>query len=228
MPPGRANAFLEFFRRSLPALAAATPDGELLARFATTGDADSFHALVQRHGPMVYGVARRLVGDAQRAEDVFQATFLVLSRKAGSLRRESALAAWLYRVVLRVANKAREQRPLPAITPPVAPDAADDAERREIIRLVDDAVARLPDKLRRAVVLCYFAGHTAEEAAQMLGCPRGTVLWRLSAARDRLRADLARRGLAVSIVTLTAVLAADCAPAAAPLSLVNLTVGVAT
>ncbi|HEY1187377.1 MAG TPA: sigma-70 family RNA polymerase sigma factor [Gemmata sp.] len=177
------------------------PDAELLRRFARERDEAAFELLVWRHGPMVLDLCRRAVRDEQRAEDAFQAVFLVLARKAGGVRGN--LGGWLFRVARRVAHRAATRHT--ATAPPLetaAPALPDPVERAELYALLDDAIARLPERLRKPVVLCYLGGHSTEDAARELGCPRGTVLSRLATARKCLAKRLARRG-----VTLPTVLA---------------------
>ena len=170
-----------------------SPDPDLLARFAADRDPAAFEVLVWRHGRMVYATCRRALADHHAAEDAFQATFLILARKAGGVR--GSVPAWLHRVARRVAARAAKQTrpmsrlaadpPAPAVPPP------DFALRA----LLDEEIDRLPDRLRRPVVLCYLDGRTTDEAAGLLGVPRGTVLSRLSAARATLTARLTRRGV---------------------------------
>jgi RNA polymerase sigma factor (sigma-70 family) len=184
-------------------------DAELLERFVRCRDEGAFAALVTRHGPMVLGVCRRALTDVHDAEDAFQATFLVLVRKAGAIGYRELLAPWLYGVARRTAAKARGRtarrrlREGPIVDLPVAaseePDAAD-------LRRV---LSRLPEKYRAPFVLCYLEGKSNEEAARALGCPRGTVQSRLAWARQRLRGRLTRRGLALSSGLLASALAAD-------------------
>jgi RNA polymerase sigma factor (sigma-70 family) len=200
--------------------AAGMTDGQLLARFVARGAGDeaaevAFSALVRRHGPMVWGVCRRLLGDRHAAEDAFQATFLVLARRAGSVRRPDRLGPWLYGVAIRTVREAtardRRRRRQEALALARAVEAAGSAGRdggdddpgfaaagREAAATVHEEVARLPRRDREAVVLCDLQGLTREEAARRLGCPPGTVGARLSRARVRLRDRLARRGLAPS------------------------------
>ncbi|MCI0462615.1 MAG: sigma-70 family RNA polymerase sigma factor [Gemmataceae bacterium] len=176
-------------------------DSELLERFAVARDEGAFELLVWRHGGMVLGVCRRVVRDSHAAEDAFQATFLALARQAAAIGKGQALAAWLYRVAYRIALRARaaaaqraqheRQRPPPA---PEAP--TDSTERADLRAVLDEELARLAERYRAPVVLCYLEGKTTQEAARQLGCPRGTVLSRLAQARQRLRGRLARRGLA--------------------------------
>jgi RNA polymerase sigma factor (sigma-70 family) len=176
-------------------------DERLLARFAKNGDPSAFELLVWRHGAMVMGVCRRVLGDHHLAEDAFQATFLALARKPRAVRTGAALAGWLHRVARRIAVRAkadshkRAERDRRVARPELI--APPDVLSAEAQSLIDEEIDRLPEWQRRAVVLCYLDGHTAEQAAQMLGCPRGTVLSRLAAARARLRGRLTRRGLAI-------------------------------
>jgi RNA polymerase sigma factor (sigma-70 family) len=187
-------------------------DVSLLDRFVRDGDADAFTALVARHGPMVLNVARRVLGDAHAAQDVMQAAFLVLARKAASLRRPAALAAWLYGVAYRTARRARrslarqaaqalpegELAPLDPACDPLA-----QVSGRELLRILEEEVQRLPEAYRLPVVLVCLEGLGREEAAQRLGCTVGAVKGRLERGRQRLHERLAKRGL-----TLPAALAA--------------------
>jgi RNA polymerase sigma factor (sigma-70 family) len=185
-------------------------DAELLASFTSNADEATFTTLVRRHGRMVLGVCRRILDNAQDAEDAFQATFLILARKAGTVRQRQSLASWLHGVARRVALKAHRQtmrrrtherqatqaagaRPEPSVT----------AASRELQTALDEALASLPEKYRIALILCYFEGRTVEEAAREIGCPRGTVASRLAQGRQLLRDCLARRGLALSTAALT-------------------------
>jgi RNA polymerase sigma factor (sigma-70 family) len=194
------------------------PDRQLLERFASARDEAAFAALVRRHGPMVLGVCRRLLPDAHEAEDAFQATFLVLVHKAGSLGRPEQLGPWLHGVAARTAARARQAaRRRAREREPAAPPDGDPAAEvmgRELRQVLDEELGRLAPKYRAPLVLCYLEGKTTEEAAGLLGCPRGTVLSRLARGRDRLRARLVRRGVALSLGTLTVVLAEKAAPAA--------------
>ena len=177
------------------------PDAELLRRFSRDRDEAAFELLVWRHGAMVLGLCRRAVRDEQLAEDAFQAVFLVLARKAGAVRGN--LGGWLFKVARRVSLRAAARQPvtLPAIE--TTTEHPDSAERNELSALLDAEIARLPERLRRPVVLCYLGGQSTEDAARELGCPRGTVLSRLAAARKRLSDRLTRRGCALP-ATLTA------------------------
>jgi RNA polymerase sigma factor (sigma-70 family) len=179
-------------------------DAELLDRFVTGQDEAAFEVLVWRHGGMVLGVCRRLLGREQDAEDAFQATFLVLVKKAGSIRRREALAGWLYRVACRAARAARQagaarHEPLTEPLLDTLAAEADDPTDDDLQRFLDDEVNRLPEHYRVPFVLCCLEGKTIDEAAAELGCPRGTVGSAVSRAKDALRARLARRGVAFAL-----------------------------
>jgi RNA polymerase sigma factor (sigma-70 family) len=193
-------------------------DRDLLERFLGQRDAAAFAALVRRHGPMVYGVCRRVLGNAHDAEDACQATFLVLVRKGRSVVRQEALGSFLYGVAYRVALKARadavrRRRHERRAAHRAEERAADEDIHDDLRPILDEEVNRLPDKYRRPIVLCYFEGKTYQEAARVLGWPAGTASTRLARARELLRGRLARRGLALSAVALAARLAEGTAPA---------------
>src|SRR5262249_48853590 len=150
-------------------------------------------------GPLVWSACRRLLDQDHDAEDVFQATFLVLARRAGSIRKRDALASWLYGVACRLARRfqaeeasrrSHEQRTLPA----AMPDPAWEAARRESARLVVDEAHLLPEKYRGPVVLCYLAGRTHEQAAQECGCGVSTLKTRLRRGLQMLAKRLSHRG----------------------------------
>ena len=185
------------------------PDADLLGRYLADRDEAAFAALVARHGPMVLRACRAVLADPDDAADAFQATFLVLARRAGSIRRRDSAASWLHGVARRVAARARARRTRrrllerqaarPVAAPadgPVDGDGHDHADRADL-RALDAEIARLPAALREAVVLCHLEGLTYEAAAGQLGVPEATVRGRLARGRDRLRARLARRGLVV-------------------------------
>ena len=184
-------------RQCEAALSEIVGDRELLDRFVATRDEAAFELLIWRHGAMVLGVCRRAIRDHQLAEDAFQAVFIVLARKARSIRGGN-VAGWLFRVARRVAARAVRRRSALELPPNLTSKPADAAlEQQELTEVLDAEVVRLPDRLRRAVILCYLGGQTAEDAARELGCPRGTVLSRLATARKRLAMRLTRRGLAL-------------------------------
>ena len=179
--------------------------GELLERFASERDPAAFEALVGRHGPMVLGTCRRMLADPHDVDDAFQATFLVLARKAGSIRDADRLGPWLHGVARRVAARSRasssRRRSLERTggDEPTA-EVSDPLEGSEVRAAIDEELARLPEKYRAPLVLCYLEGLTHDEAAEHLRWPVGTVRSRLAGGRDRLRARLTRRGLAPSAV----------------------------
>jgi RNA polymerase sigma factor (sigma-70 family) len=178
-------------------------EGQLVARFVTERDELAFEAIVTRHGPMVLGVCRRLLHDPQDVEDAFQATFLVLVKKAGSLRDRELLAKWLHGVAVRVASRARRDRSRRLkrersgtfVAAFARPDDGG-GEHDALLERLDLEVARLPDRFRAPVVLCYLQGLTHDQAAVRVGCPVGTIRSRLARARELLRARLRRLGMA--------------------------------
>ncbi len=203
-------------------------DRQLLERYAADGRGPAgeaaFAALVARHGPMVLGVCRQLLGDHHHAEDAFQAVFLVLSQKARSIRDPDLLGNWLYGVALRTARCAKQQiarrrrreegdaMSSPGLGSRIAAEAtASPADRQAIDReqaeAIHGAIERLPQIFRSAVVLCYFEGLTLEEAAKRLRCPAGTLRSRLARAQERLRLGLSRRSVASPAAALACVLA---------------------
>jgi RNA polymerase sigma factor (sigma-70 family) len=205
-------------------------DGQLLERFLTHQDDAAFAALVRSHGPMVLGVCRRILGNVADAEDAFQATFLVLVRRAHSLVSRSVVGDWLHGVARHTALKAlaaaacrrtKEQ----AMARPEA-TAAD--VRNDWLPVLDDELARLPEKYRLPIVLCDLEGKKRREAAEQLGWPEGTVAGRLARAKTLLAKRLARRGLVLSGGTLAVALAENAASACVPVSLLVPTVKAAT
>ncbi|APW62736.1 ECF RNA polymerase sigma factor SigW [Paludisphaera borealis] len=193
-------------------------DSQLLRRFAAKRAESSesaaaaeiaFASLVDRHGAMVWGVCRRVLRDNHEAEDAFQATFLVLVRRAGSVRVDESLGRWLYGVAHRVARRARfetERRAnRPGLSAPDAPtDPAVDVERREIGDALNEEVDRLPLKYRCPIELCYLQGMTYDQAARQLDWPTATIKSRLARGRLRLRRSLVRRGLTPSVLATVA------------------------
>ncbi len=191
-------------------------EGALLERYVAGGDEAAFAALVARHGPMVLGVCRRVLRDERDVEDAFQATFLVLVRRAAAIRDGEGVGRWLHGVAHRVAVRARahsarrfvhEQSVDEPIETRIAASASDAAERRELASIVDEEVMRLPSNLRAPVVLCYFEGMSHDEAARRLRWPVGTVRSRMARARDVLRQRLARRGVTTDGAAIVTALA---------------------
>ena len=175
-------------------------DAQLLDGFlARSGEAAeaAFEALVARHGPMVLDVCSNVLRDSHDAQDAFQATFLVLASRAGSIRRRDALAGWLLGVARRVALRSRtdlaRRRAYEGRAAEMKTDLQQD--RAESWPELHEEIGRLPERYREPVVLCYLEGLSTDAAALRLGCPEGTVLSRLSRARERLQGRLTRRGL---------------------------------
>ncbi len=206
-------------------------DEQLLEQFIALSDdtaGDAFAALVRRHGPMVYGVCRRLLGDAHDAEDAFQATFLVLARKAMSVVRREKLASWLYGVAVRTASAARvraaRRRAREAqVSRPVRVESTDAPDHAELRAILDEELARLPERDRGPLVLCELEGLSRQEAARQLGVPEGTLSSRLARAKARLRDRLARRGLGLSIAGLALALGREASAVALPEVLIDST-----
>ncbi len=218
------NRVMRQLRRALLAQDDGRTDAQLLERFVAHRDEAAFAALVRRHGPMVLGVCRRTAGHADDADDAFQAVFLVLARKAASIRAPARLGAWLYGVAYRTARKARaaadrlrtRERQVPTMPQPaVEPDD----RWQEITPLLDQELSRLPDKYRIPIVLCDLEGVPRKEVAHRLGVPEGTLSSRLATGRRMLARRLGRFGLAVSGGALAAVLTQKaCAAVPAALS----------
>jgi RNA polymerase sigma factor (sigma-70 family) len=203
-------------------------DAELLDRFAVARDQGAFELLVWRHGPMVLNLCRNLLRHEHDAEDAFQATFLTLVRKAGSIVKKEAVGSWLYKVAYRIALEANAHRAKRAERESTGVEAlaarpAQDLAECDFQLALGEEVNRLPDKYRVPLVLHCFEGRTSQEVAQQLGCAEATVRTRLARARARLRTRLVRRGLALS----TGILAAELSPSplsGVPAALVDLTV----
>ena len=216
-------------------------DSELLERYATkrafsaeaaVAAETAFEALVDRHGPMVWGICQRVLGDAHEAEDAFQATFLILVRKAGTVRVDGSLGRWLYGVALRVARRARSQalrRGSGIARSPISSsdDPVGEMELRDLRRTVGEELDRLPAKYRCPLELCHLQGMTYVQAARQLNVPTATVKSRLVKGRLRLRQRLARRGVAPGAIGVTAALTRK-ARAAFPRELAHSTVRSAT
>ena len=228
MADGTLSEFLHRLRWSLRLRSEAeTPDTQLLQRFLENREEAAFAALVERHGPMVLSVCRHMVHNAADADDAFQATFLVLVRRAASIRKPQLLGNWLYGVAYRVAARARAQaaRRRARERPEVEMIAADPCrEGNEWGPVLHEELNHLPEKYRAPMVLCYLQGKTNQEAAKLLAWPVGTVKGRLTRARALLRKRLTRRGVVLSAGFVTAALVPSGGPAAVPAALVNSTV----
>jgi RNA polymerase sigma factor (sigma-70 family) len=226
MVAGHINRVVVGLRRV--ALDAQWSDAQLLDGFIARREPAAFELLVRRHGPMVLGVCRRILRNEADAEDAFQATFLVLVRKAATIMPREQVGNWLYGVACRTAMKARsmsdrrrthERRAGALLRPNPVP-----AEfRPEVQAILDEELERLPAKYRAPVVLCDLEGKTQREAARLLGWPDGTLATRLRAARRLLAGRLTRRGLALSAGAIATVTAQTAAPAAVPAALTEIT-----
>ena len=242
MAKARSSRLLHQVRTLFGAgVAGGLSDAELLHRFlsrsAAAEDAalaaeTAFATLVARHGPMVLGVCRRALADPNDVDDAFQATFLVLVRRARSVRVGDSLGRWLYGVARRVAAKAQARserdrvRSVPLGSEPVASEPP--ADRIELLAALDEEVSRLPEKYLAPVVLCDLEGLTHAQAAERLRWPVGTVSGRLSRARDLLKNRLVRRGMAPTAGSMVALLATEEARAAVSEQLAAATVRAAT
>jgi C-terminal peptidase prc len=211
MSEGQLHVVVRHLRRLAGEGAAEPTDRELLTRFASRRDQAAFAALVERHGPMVLGVCRRALHQEQDAEDAFQATFLVLARKASSTRWRDSVHNWLYEVASRLAAESRTRaarrrrheeqagRGRPEALPP---DAG-----RELAAVLDEELGRLPARCREPLLLCYLEGQTTDQAARRLGWSLRTLQRRLAQGRDLLRHRLTRRGITLSAALLAPTLA---------------------
>jgi RNA polymerase sigma factor (sigma-70 family) len=204
----------------------ALTDSELLESFLSQREGAAFEALLRRHGPLVLGVCRRVLRNAQDAEDAFQATFLVLVRKAGSLQSRELLANWLYGVAYRTAMKARAMNArrrakerqageLPRSEP------STNGSQEELLAQLDYELSRLPDKYRVPVVLCELEGKSRKEVARLLGVPEGTLSWRLAQAKKLLGRRLSLYGTVAVAALLAEGAASACLPPALRLSTVK-------
>ncbi len=176
------------------------PDRALLNRFLVEGDEAAFEELARRHGPLVMRVCRRRLADIQEAEDACQVTFLILATRAGQVRRSESLGGWLHGVARRVAARAGRRADRRRAREGNLLDAGKIAGRQghefdDSLSVLRAEVDRLPERYRRPIELCYWDGLSNDQAAERLGCPTGTLKWRLSRARVTLRGRLARVGV---------------------------------
>ncbi len=222
MPTSSLSVVIQHLLADLRPEGAGMTDGELLARFLGSRDEDALAALVRRHAPMVWGVCRRLLNHHD-AEDAFQATFLVLVRKAADVPGQ-AVANWLYGVARQTAvrlrataaKRGRRETQVVNMPEPTVPEVRD----ADWQRVVDEELSRLPDHYRGVIVLCDLEGLTRKEAAQQLGLPEGSVASRLARARVMVAKRLTQRGIVFSGGSVAAVLSAGSASASAPPALV--------
>lgn len=226
------DSLSQVFRKTLLRLqpGGAGSDSELLARFIAGQDQVAFEELVRRHGPMVLRVCQRVLRHGHDAEDAFQATFIVLARRAEAIVKRDSLGSWLHGVAHQVSLQARERLQriaarrqaidVEALVDRKAPGVAAADDGREIRAVLDEEIQRLPAKYRVPVVLCYLEGKSNSEAGQLQGCSTRTIERHLAQARALLEQRLARRGLAVSGAALVALLGQETALAALPTALV--------
>jgi RNA polymerase sigma factor (sigma-70 family) len=207
-------------------------DGELLRAFVDEKDEEAFAIIVQRHGPLVLSVCRRVVGHQQDAEDACQAAFLLLARRPSSVRKQDSLASWLHGAAYRMATNARrsafrrrehEGRAAPLQTS----DPAWSAAWREVQILLDEEIQRLPAIYREPFVLCCLENRSHDEIARRLAVKKGTIKSRLARARERLTKRLAKRGVSLNAVLAAVAVAGSRSAAALPLSVVRSMVNLA-
>jgi RNA polymerase sigma factor (sigma-70 family) len=201
-------------------------DDQLIQRFVARRDEAAFAAILARHGALVFGACRQILRDAHAAEDAFQATFLVLARKAATIRDREALAAWLHRVAVNISRSARtdtnRRRAHETQVVPPMPSTAE-APAPDWRARIHEEVDHLPTQYRLPVVLCYLEGQTHEAAAAQLGWPLGSVKGRLARARELLRTRLARRGLTLTATALGTALTSSATAVAVPPALLTTT-----
>ena len=225
--------FLRHLHRIIGQQSSGISDAQLLERYVRQHDEAAFELLLWRHERMVLSVCRWVLGHEQDAEDAFQATFLTLACKAGSIGKGQALASWLYKVAFRISLRARsrvvkkdrlEQRAESWLLERAESEPyADDVAVHDLQRVICEEVHRLPEKYQAPVVLCYLEGKTNEEAARQLCCPTGTVVTRLARARKRLRDRLCRRGVEVSSGVLAVSWIHTVTPSSARAALLDMT-----
>ncbi len=208
-------------------------DGQLVGYFLGRRDEAAFEALVRRHGPMVLGLCRRVLGNLHDAEDAFQATFLVLACKAGTIVPREAVGNWLYGVAHRTALKVRaatfRRRACEKQVKDMPEPVVDGPEcRQELGLLLDRELSQLPDKYRLPIVLCDLEGRTRRAVARQLGLPDGTLSNHLATGRRMLARRLTRAGLAVAGGVASALFMENSAPACVPAPLLSTTVKAAT
>jgi RNA polymerase sigma factor (sigma-70 family) len=221
-------ALRRLLHRVSVAPSAGVSDAELLERFVHCRDQAAIETLLWRHGPIVLTTCRRMLGHHADSEDCFQATFLVLCRRASTIAKRQCLGSWLYKVAYRVCLRVRAARLRQPVWSPetaeqVATETESDIERRELRFILDKELNRLPERYRAPLVLHYLEGKTVEQTAQELGWPQGTVSSRLARGKELLRVRLVGRGLTLSAATATAALASATVTAGVPLPLARTT-----
>jgi RNA polymerase sigma factor (sigma-70 family) len=233
MAEGQLHRVVRHIRRIIGRPVAYTADDRLLLeRFVANHDEAAFASLVERYGALVYGTCRRLLDNEHDAEDAFQATFLLLARKAGSMRWRPSISGWLYEVAYRTASNARVQAAKRSrherqagIMRAVA--STSELDSHQLQQVLDAELHQLPKKYRMPLLLCYLHGQSREQTARQLGWTEGTLKGRLERGRELLRNRLTRRGLVLSAGALSGLMAAS-AVAAVPAALSAATVQAVT
>lgn len=234
MAANRTSKVSQHLRRAaLLADGAGLTDAQLLQEYLRHREEAALAALVRRHGPMVWGVCRRILSNYHDAEDAFQAAFLVFVRKAASIASPELLANWLYGVALQTALKARatsakRHRRERQVREMPEPAVRDNDRWSDLQPILDQELSRLPDKYRIAIVLCDLQGKTRKEAARQLGVPEGTLAARLARGRKMLAQRLVRQGVSLSGGILAALLAQNTASASVPSAVVGSTIKAAS
>jgi RNA polymerase sigma factor (sigma-70 family) len=222
MPKSALGEVVRYLHRVCAAqVACDLTDRELLERYLASHDETAFSFLVRRHGPMLFQMCRRVLGNAHEAEDVLQAAFLVLARRASSIRRGPSLGSWLYGVAQRIALRARargtaRRRREREAGNMRAARTVDGISCEELHLALTEAIGSLPEKYRAPIVLCYLEGQSHGRAARQLGCPKSSLESRLTRARELLRRQLERRGIGLAAGALATVLAEMSAAAPLP------------
>jgi RNA polymerase sigma factor (sigma-70 family) len=233
MPPSALSEIIRQLRNTALSERAELTDAQLLDCLVTCREPAAVAALVQRHGSMVWGVCRRILHNYHDAEDAFQATFLVLVRKAASIRSRAKVANWLYGVAHQTALKARarlarrKQRETQVADMP-EPAVTAHENWSELQPILDRELSRLPEKYRLVIVLCDLEGQAGKEVARQLDLPQGTVSSRLTRGRALLAKRLARHGFAGSAGVLAALLSQNMASASVPTAVMTSTIKVVT
>jgi len=228
VPDIRLNGIIKQLQTGLVPFSQDRTDGDALRAFVAHNDEMAFAALVQRHGPMVLRVCQRVLHHTQDAEDAFQATFLVLARRAQTIGKSASLASWLhgvaYRVSLRAKRDAGRRRSRERLATAVPrPELDETLDWQDVQALLEDEIDRLPERYRAAFVLCYLEGRSRSDAAGELGIPENTLSSRLARARDRLQKRLNRRGVNLSAVLAAIALTTGTTGASIPPTLIEST-----
>jgi RNA polymerase sigma factor (sigma-70 family) len=219
-----ANAAVSLLQHVRRLAAAASSDEQLLAEFLARRSDEAFAAILSRHGPMVLNVARRILHDAHAAEDVFQATFLIVADRAGAIRRRASLAGFLHGAAYRLAVRARRRHNMQSLPAAVCDEAIgppDELAWKEMLGILDYELGQLSDRYRAPLVLCYLEGRTQDEAARQLGWSQSMLRRRLAQGRRLLEARLRGRDVTLS-AALAGLLAARAVAVPGPLRVATL------